>query len=369
MLKLGLAPAVLEAATGKADVAAQAELRAAKLSQTIEAEYSLPQGSFYAFSRNENGTTDDTATIFPAVAWWDGTYSLQHTDPMMQRWASSEFSTDWGTRILSDRTRFYDPISYHQGSVWPLFTGWVSVAEYRAGHPLAGYAHLMQNADLTWAQDPGSVTELLSGQFYQVLGRSTAHQLWSSAMVISPVLRGLFGLEWDAVHHTLTVTPHLPGDWKTAAIKRIPFGDAQLDLSFRKQGQLLTVTATGPAAAGLHLATRAEGARADHNTLRIPLAPVEVFAEHTLPAFGEETHQLKVLNEHQGAHSLALLLAAPRSTTQTLSLCVNAPQLRPRSDDAALMPVVDGRAAFTVDFSQGSPDADGYVQKTVTIRW
>jgi glycogen debranching enzyme len=67
----------------------------------------------------------------------------------------------------------------------------------------------------------GDVTELLSGQFYQVLGRSTAHQLWSSAMAISPVLRGLFGLEWNAAENKLTVTPHLPAQWDRAAIRRL----------------------------------------------------------------------------------------------------------------------------------------------------
>ena len=38
-----------------------------------------------------------------------------------------------GTRDLSPTVSFYDPISYHQGSVWPLFTGWVSVSEYHNG--------------------------------------------------------------------------------------------------------------------------------------------------------------------------------------------------------------------------------------------
>lgn len=63
--------------------------------------------------------------------------------------------------------------SYHQGSAWPLFTGWVALAEYRARRVLSGYQHLMQNADLTWFEDPGAVTELLSGAFFQSLGRST----------------------------------------------------------------------------------------------------------------------------------------------------------------------------------------------------
>ncbi len=129
---------------------------------------------------------------------------------MFSRWASPEFSADWGTRDISNQTSFYDPISYHQGSIWPLFTGWVSLAEYRAGRPLSGYAHLMQNANLTWAQDLGAVTELLSGDLFQALGRSSSHQMWSSAMVISPLVRGLLGLDWDALNRTLIVRPQLP---------------------------------------------------------------------------------------------------------------------------------------------------------------
>ncbi len=366
--------AKLARSTGHDNQATQAEQRSSHLRQVIEQEYYLPQTNFYAFSHNEDGTTDNTPTIFPSVAWWDGTYGLKHPEPMLQQWASSEFSTDWGTRILSDKVSFYDPISYHQGSVWPLFTGWVSVAEYRAGHPLSGYAHLMQNAGLTWSQDLGATTELLSGRFYQVLGRSTEHQLWSSAMVISPILRGMFGVEWDVAHHTLTVTPHLPADWNGAVMHHVPFGDSSLDLIFRREGQSLVVTATGPAAKGLHLAShiegaKIEGAKAEQGSLRLPLTPVEVYMDHALPSFGAETHQMKVLQEQYEARSITLLLAAPASTTQNLSLRVNAKQLRPRVDNRELEALVDGRAKFTVAFPAAGGDADGYVQKTVTIRW
>ena len=355
--------------SGHDSVAAQADQRASHLRQVIEREYYLPQANFYAFSHNEDGTTDDTPTIFPSVAWWDGTYSLPQADPMLQRWGSSEFSTDWGTRILSDKVSFYDPISYHQGSVWPLFTGWVSVAEYRAGHPLSGYAHLMQNAGLTWSQDLGDTTELLSGRFYQVLGRSTAHQLWSSAMVISPIVRGMFGLEWNSAGHTLTVTPHLPADWNTAALRHVPFGTSWLDLRFAREGQSLLVTATGPATEGLHLASHLDGARQEHGALRLPLDPVEVYVEQELPSFGAETHQMKVLAERHEAHSINLRLTAPAASTQSLSLRVNAKQLRPNAENARLTLLLDGRGKLAVAFPPAAADADGYVQQTVTIRW
>ena len=55
-------------------------------------------------------------------------------------------ATDWGHRILSERSHLYDPLSYHYGSVWPLFTGWASVAAYRYGRPHVGYQALMANA-------------------------------------------------------------------------------------------------------------------------------------------------------------------------------------------------------------------------------
>jgi hypothetical protein len=281
---------------------------------------------------------------------------------MMEHWAGSEISTDWGVRIISDKTSFYDPISYHQGTVWPLYTGWVSVAEYRAGHALSGYAHLMQNANLTWAQDPGDVTELLSGQFYQVLGRSTAHQLWSSAMVISPVLRGLFGLEWNAAANTLTVTPHLPAEWSGATIRRLPFGAKTVDLTLEREGRELVVKVSD---ANVGLASRIAGAAEKNGVLHVPLRAVEVGITEELPKFGAETRQMKVLAESEGERSLELRLSAPGGSTQKLVVRENVPTLRLTTGGGKLGAAQDGLRALTVEFPQGS----GYVEKTVTLRW
>ncbi len=348
---------------GHTDVADQAAARADHIHQAVEKEYFLAGQNFYAFSRNPDGTTDDTPTIFPSVAWWDGTFSLQHAGAMMRRWASDEFSTDWGTRILGDHVSFYDPISYHQGSVWPLYTGWVSLAEYRDGRPLEGYQHLMQNADLTWSEDLGSVTELLSGQFFQVLGRSTAHQLWSSAMVISPILRGIFGLEWNAASGTLNVTPHLPADWNSATVRHVPLGNATVDLTFTRRGQDLTVEAAG--ASVVHLVSHMSGARVQGNTLHIPLPAVEVAIPQHLPEFGAETRQMKVLDEQYGNRSLTLTLAAQGSETQTVYVKENAAGLRLHTADANLGAIQNGLRPVTVQF----PASGGYVTKTVTFSW
>ena len=171
---------------GDSASASAAADRAKKVMSTIESEYYQPATRTYAFSRNVDGTVDHAATVYPALAWWSGGSGLQHSAESFQRWDSHDFSTDWGSRDVAESDPVYDPISYHQGSVWPLFTGWQSIADFRTGHALSGYAHLRQNADQTSTQDLGAITELLSGAFFQPFGRSTSHQLWSSAMVITP---------------------------------------------------------------------------------------------------------------------------------------------------------------------------------------
>jgi glycogen debranching enzyme len=362
-----LAFANLARATGHADLAQAADARAAHIRAQTEKKYF--RSDFYSFSSNPNNTTDDTATIFPSVAWWDGSYSLDHPQPMFNRWASAEFSTDWGTRILSDRTSFYDPISYHQGTVWPLFTGWVSLAEYRAGRPLSGYAHLRQNADLIWSQDLGSATELLSGQYFQPLGRSTAHQLWSAAMIISPIIRGLFGLEWNVAKNELTVTPNLPADWDHAKLVNLPFGTRRLDLEIRRENGVLRIHGKepgvpSPAGTTIQL-SRAPGAAGVNGDLVIPLPAVEVGLTQDLPEAGSSTQQMKVLDQQSTPNLLTLRLSAPAGTTQSLWLRINRPQPSLRTTGISIPDPDASLQKLQITFPPGS----GYVEKEISISW
>jgi glycogen debranching enzyme len=356
------AMAALARVTGHVEIAQQAETRAAKIGAAIEKEYLLPDGSFYAFSRNPDGSTDPSSTIFPAVAFWDGSYRLQHPAPMLDRWASAEFSTDWGARDLSPKVSFFDPISYHQGTVWPLYTGWAALSEYRNRRSLSAYAHLMQNADLTWAQDPGAVTELLSGEFFAPLGRSTSHQLWSSAMVISPVLRGLFGLAWDAAAKKLMVTPALPAEWDEAKLHHLPLGKADFDLQMKREGASLLVRANGDVLLG----SLTPGSSVSSGLLRIPLPAVEVGIPHALPQPGAVTQQMKVLDQQYSSNQLTLRLSAIAATHQAIDLRVNDPKAKVHLEGAEIPnPNTSSLRALQVDFGPG----DGYVEKTVKITW
>jgi glycogen debranching enzyme len=354
--------ASIAAAAGHHELGDDAQKRGMAIAQQIEKEYFLPNADFYAFSRNVNGTLDTSPTIYPSVADWDGTFALSHPAKMLSRWASPEFSTDWGARDLSPTVSFYDPISYHQGSVWPLFTGWVAVSEYRNGRTLSAYAHLMQNVDLTWSQNLGAVTELLSGEFFRWLGRSTSHQLWSSAMVISPILRGMFGLEWSAAQGELTITPRLPAAWTKASLSGLPLGSSHFGLEMQRSGTNLIVHLVGEGSENIHLRSRAPGAKIERGELRIPLPAVEIATAHDLPEAGAATSQMKVIEQEQSPRSLKLLLSAPANSEQTLFLHRNDPQVHVRIEGALESP---DSTRLQIRF----PSGNGYTEKAVMVSW
>jgi len=225
---------------------------------------------------------------------------------MMSRWASPEFSTDWGVRDLSPSHATYDPISYHQGSVWPLYTGWASLAEYRAGNSLSGFAHLMQNLNQTFTQDAGAVTELLSGEFFQPFGRSSSHQLWSSAMVLTPAIRGLFGVEPDALRHAIRVRPQLPASWNSAELQNVSLGAALVELKLQRRAGKLAIEAVSntPVSFCLETETPCTPKLASTQHAEVSLPAVELEFPNELPAAGSATRQCKVVSQATQSRSL-----------------------------------------------------------------
>jgi hypothetical protein len=293
---------------------------------------------------------------------------------MLSTWASHNFATDWGLRSVRDTEAVFDPISYHQGSVWPLFTGWASLAQYRERRPLAGYAALMRNLDLTWAQDPGFVTEVLSGKFYEPLGRSSSHQLWSSSMVLTPAIRGLFGIEADALRRTLRIQPLLPAYWDFAELNNVRVGDNLYTVTLKREQDHLLATVRSPKETVLCLKGQADSTQDECHahaavvrTLSLPLPRVEVSLDgQHVPEAGAITSQPRVTEESYQPHEILLTLEGMGGTTAELSVRNNSAQKQR-----------NGSAAFSVDGAELSgeklkvvfPNGSGFVSQRVRIAW
>jgi hypothetical protein len=102
----------------------------------------------------------------------------------------------------------------------------------------------MANALLSYTGALGYVTELLSGDFNAPFGRSSHHQVWSEAMVITPTLRGLLGIEITGGGRELRFAPQLPANWNRVEARNVAAGDARYDLKLERAEGRLTITVT-----------------------------------------------------------------------------------------------------------------------------
>jgi glycogen debranching enzyme len=262
--------------TGKeADAKSLTEEFAKEQKQLNEAFWS-PAKKFFAFAIDRENKRVDEPTVLTTVPMWFGLTDEDKSQQTIAELSKPVHETDWGMRIISNRAEKYNGGGYHYGSVWPLFTGWASVAEYRYHKPQAAYDNLRANALLALDGSPGHVTEVLSGDYYQPLSTSSPHQIWSAAMVISPVLRGMFGLQFDAQNHQLTFAPHVPADWKEFTIRRLAAASDTVDLKFSRTPDSITLVAErrGSDEVSLHfspaLSPRAKVFAATLNSRRVP---------------------------------------------------------------------------------------------------
>jgi glycogen debranching enzyme len=233
---------------GKDDVGRDLEQAFEQQRSRVEEAFWSPEQSIYAFALDRDSQRINETSVLTTVPMWFGLPDEKRASQMIDHLASPDIAADWGMRIIASRSAKYNGGGYHFGAVWPLFTGWASVGEYRYHRADAAYANLRANSLLALDGSLGHVTEVLSGDVFESLSTSSPHQIWSAAMVVSPMLRGLFGLEGDAPSHHLTFAPHIPAGWSSFALHNVRVGSTAVDLSVQREPNVLMLEAKSTAA-------------------------------------------------------------------------------------------------------------------------
>ena len=340
---------------GKDDVSKQLAGEFIRQKQLVNQAFWSAESGTYAFALDKNNQKVIEPSVLATVPMWFGLLDESHAESMLNQLAGPDHEADWGMRIISSRASRYDAGGYHYGSVWPLFTGWASVGEYRYHRALPAYSNLRANALLALDGSLGHVTEVLSGDYYQGLSTSSPHQIWSAAMVISPILRGLLGLETEAAGNHVSFAPHVPADWNDFAVRNVRAGSAKLDFDLHRTPDEITLEIESTENGQLHfspaLSLRAQVISAEmngkpvpfklesnssdqhanvnlslikgKNTLRISIR--EDFAigyDNSLPALASTGRGLRIMSESWSSSrdSLVLDLAGISGSTYELSL-------------------------------------------------
>ncbi len=182
---------------------------------------------------NERREIKGAMQIVPAI------YSSSETmKTMLDQLSGEDVIVPWGVRSVSSLDDFYDG-GYHTGTVWPLMTGWMTLAMYNNGMKDRAFKLLESFTDLAFSSlDPGRINETYNPDF--LVGQGQFFQGWSSSLFIQSVLEGLLGFQRipDSSSIRECVHPRTPAGWGPIIIKKMKFKGGLYDL--KVEGENLT---------------------------------------------------------------------------------------------------------------------------------
>jgi glycogen debranching enzyme len=115
--KLGLSR-ILER-MGQLPLAERLAREASELRRRFELKFWLDQEQFYAQALDKDKAPIRSITSNPAHCLWAGIIDPERAELLRDRLMARDMFSGWGIRTLSSESPHYNPMSYHNGTVWP----------------------------------------------------------------------------------------------------------------------------------------------------------------------------------------------------------------------------------------------------------
>jgi glycogen debranching enzyme len=202
------------------------ERDAAALQERFNRDYWIDTRGHYALALDGGKRQVDAMSSNMGHLLWSGIVPKDRAAMMAERLMSPEMFTGWGIRTMSASDAGYNPIEYHDGTVWPHDTAFVAEGMRRYGHrEQASHLALMliQAAEAFQYRLP----EVFAGFAREETGEPVEYptasrpQAWAAA---APLLALRTALGLDVVDGTLRVEPHLSQGWGRVRLDNIAVG-------------------------------------------------------------------------------------------------------------------------------------------------
>jgi glycogen debranching enzyme len=229
------AGAALARATGDPVTAGKRAGRAEKLQAQFDRDFWMADRAAFALALDGDKRPVDAVASNIGHCLWAGIVADPDKASAVARWLTSpEFASGWGLRTLATSMGRYNPLSYHNGSVWPHDTAICIAGLRRAG--FVDEALEVAGALLAAAEaSDGRLPELFAGLTDQEMPvpvpypASCSPQAWASA---APLLatRALLGLEPDVPAGVLHLDPVLPRGARSLRIAEVPLAGSRITI-------------------------------------------------------------------------------------------------------------------------------------------
>lgn len=217
---------------GDEDGARSWDQRAGDLKAVFNERFWLPDRGYFALALDRDKRPVDALTSNVGHCLWTGVVEADKAAALAGHLGSEALFSGWGVRTLADTMAAYNPLSYHNGSVWPHDTAIVVAGLARYGFD--ELARRIATAVVDAAVAFGSrLPELWCGfaraEYEPPLPYPTScsPQAWAAGAPLL-LVRSLLGLHPDLPAGRLYVAPSLPASWLPLTLEGVRMGDARV---------------------------------------------------------------------------------------------------------------------------------------------
>lgn len=220
--------------------AADWEARAALLREQFHRDFWLPELGTFALALDRDKRPCRVVASNAAHCLFFGIAEPARARRVAERLMRDDVNCGWGLRTLSARERRYNPMSYHNGSVWPHDTAIAAAGFARYGAAESCAALFTGLFDASLAVEDHRLPELFCGFTRQAQHRPVPYpvackpQAWAAASVFL-LLQAVLGMSVDAWEsRVLFQNAHLPPWLERIDIRGLRVREARADLTITR---------------------------------------------------------------------------------------------------------------------------------------
>lgn len=221
-------------ARADAPTAARCEARARELREAFNGRYFLEDRGYLAVGLDAEKRPIDSLTSNIGHCLWTGIVDDAKAERIAKQLVSGELFSGWGVRTLASNMGAFNPVSYHNGSVWPHDNAICAAGLMRYGFVAEAQTVALSILE-TSAMFDSRLPELFCGfardEFAAPVGYPTScsPQAWSAAAPFS-LLRTLLGFDPDINDRRLYLQPAIPESLGTVRIDQVPVGNQRVTI-------------------------------------------------------------------------------------------------------------------------------------------
>jgi glycogen debranching enzyme len=234
---------------GHFDLARKLAFNADQLKKRFYKDFWMEDQGFIALALDGHRNKVDSITSNPGHLLFTGILDSSSAELVANRLIADDLYSGWGIRTVSNKCLGYNPMSYHNGTVWPHDNAIIADGLRKVGR-IDDVHRIMQDLCAVTRLEPEfRLPELICGFQREQSARPIDYpvactpQAWAAGSIFQ-LLNACLNLQADACSNVIRIVdPRLPEWLQSVIIRDLRIGKAFIDLSFTKSDGLTSCRA------------------------------------------------------------------------------------------------------------------------------